>query len=232
MKALLIAGTDTGVGKTVLTAALAAYWQIYCPGRRLGLMKPIQCGVGDWERYRQLFGAGAGIEIAPPLSLKAPLAPPIAAEREGQTIDLERLWQALSSLEQRQEFVLAEALGGLGSPVTREWTVADLAGAWSLPTVLAVAVRLGGIGQAVANVALAREKKVKLQGIVLNCCQPDSGDRLADWTPPDLIQSLTCVPVVGTLPYLPDLDGVEPLAQAASRLAIEQLLPVLSSPMR
>jgi dethiobiotin synthetase len=226
MKPLLIAGTDTDVGKTILTTALAAYWQAFLTGKRLGLMKLMQTGMGDRERYQQLFGANAAIATVTPLSFQTPVAPPIAAEREGKSIDLATVWQALCSLQQQQDFTIIEALGGLGSPVTHELTVADLAGQWRLSVVLVVPVKLGAIAQAVANVALARQAKLDLKGIILSCVNPVTEQELADWTPQDLIQALTHVPILGVLPHLEDLADLEKLAQAASNLTLEPLLPI------
>jgi dethiobiotin synthetase len=223
MKTLLIVGTDTDVGKTVLTAALTAYWLHHKQGN-LGLMKLIQTGIGDRERYQELFGTHSSLEIVAPLSFKTPVAPPIAAEKEGRDIDLAKVWQAFQSLEKQKDFVLVEALGGLGSPITRELTVADLAGEWRLNVVLVVPVKLGAIAQTVANVALARQCKITLKGIVLNCAQPRTEQEIADWTPIELIQSLTCVPVLGILPYLSDLNDANKLAQVASNLEIEKFL--------
>jgi dethiobiotin synthetase len=228
MKILLIAGTDTGIGKTVLTSSLVAYWQTYYANKRLGLMKLIQTGVGDRERYQELFGASSGLEIINPLCFETPVAPPVAAEREGRVIALDKVWQALQSLEKQTDFVVVEALGGLGSPVTRELTVADLAGEWRLSVVLVVPVKLGAIAQAVANVALARQCKINLKGIVLNCLQPCTEQQLADWAPLDLIQSLTYIPVLGVLPHLSDLNDLDKLAQVASNLDLEKLLPYCS----
>ena len=223
MKALLITGTDTDVGKTVLTTALAAYWQLYYPDKRLGLMKLLQAGTGDRERYEQLFGANPSISLVVPLMLQAPLAPPIAAEREEREIDLAVIWQVFSNLVQQQDFVFVEALGGLGSPVTWELTVADLAGVWRLETVLVVPVRLGAIGQAVANVALARQCGVKVRGIVLSCVQPVTPQQLHNWAAIELMRSLTQVPVLGVLPYLTDLNDLEKLTQVAANLELELL---------
>ncbi|RCJ36997.1 dethiobiotin synthase [Nostoc minutum NIES-26] len=223
LNALLITGTDTEAGKTVLTTALAAYWQKYYPQRSWGIMKPIQSGIGDREWYQNLFALEQSAEEITPLYFQAPLAPPIAAARENRQVDLAVVWQALSELRSRREFVLIEALGGLGSPVTNELTVADLAGEWRLPTVLVVPVRLGAIAQAVANVALARQTRVNLKGIVLNCVQSRSDAQIADWTPPDLIQSLTNMPVLGCLPYLDNLNDLDKLAQVASNLDLETL---------
>lgn len=223
MNALLITGTDTNVGKTVFTSTLIAYWLHYYPNQSIGLMKLMQTGLGDQELYNELFGHSS-IEIVTPLKFTAPLAPPIAAQKEGKTVDLKTVWQAFCSLIQNKDFVIVEALGGLGSPVTDELTVADLAGEWRLNTVLVVPVQLGAIGSAVANVALARQTKINLRGIILNCVQPTTVEEIADLTPIDLIQSLTHVPVLGIVPHLTQPYGLPSLAQVASNFDLETLI--------
>ncbi len=228
MNALLITGTDTEVGKTVLTTALAAYWQKYQQAKTFGMMKLIQAGVGDRELYTQLFSLEQSPQEVTPLYFDAPLAPPIAAAKEGRQVDLRIVWQALQALQSKKDWVLLEALGGLGSPVTDELTVADLAYSWRLPTVLVVPVKLGAIAQAVANVALARQSRISLKGIILNCIQPVSETQIADWTPVNLIQSLTNTPVLGCLPYLENPTDLDKLTQVASDLELERLIPVLS----
>ncbi|MEB3882169.1 dethiobiotin synthase [Lyngbya sp. CCY1209] len=222
---LLIAGTDTEAGKTVLTSALIAYWKTHRDSRRLGVLKPLQSGMGDRELYRDLFFPDESLEAIAPLHFQAPLAPPLAAERENRTVELEKAWSALNHLRQSRDFVLVEALGGLGSPVTRELTVADLARDWRLPTVLVVPVRLGAIAQSVANVALARQSGVNLRGIVLNCVEPRTEADIDNWTPADLITPLTQIPILGVLPYLDNPKDVEQLARAAAGLELEALLP-------
>lgn len=223
MNTLLITGTDTEAGKTVFTTALAAYWQTYYPQRRLGIMKPIQSGEGDRELYQKLFSLDQSASEITPLYFQAPLAPPIAAARENREVDLKLVWQTLEKVRSRHDIVLIEALGGLGSPITDELTVADLAGEWRLPTVLVVPVKLGAIGQAVANVALAKQSRMHLVGIVLNCVEPRTEAQIADWTPPELIQSLTNTPVLGCLPYLDNLSDLEKMAQVISNLDLETL---------
>jgi dethiobiotin synthetase len=222
MNALLIAGTDTDAGKTVLTSALAAYWHRYCFPRQLGILKPIQSGVGDCELYSRLFALSPS-EVTP-LQFEAPLAPPIAAYQEGRTVELEKIWHSYEVLCQTKDFVLVEGLGGLGSPVTYETTLADLAWDWRIPALLVVPVKLGAIGQAVANVALARQSRIYLKGIVLNCVQECSPDELENWAPADLIQSLTGVRVLGCLPHLADPTHADSLVQAAAQLELELAL--------
>jgi dethiobiotin synthetase len=226
LNVLLIAGTDTNSGKTVLTTALVAYWQTFCLPSPLGLIKLLQTGTGDRELYSRLFQLEQTPEELNPVHFDAPLAPPLAAEREGRSVDIEKVWQTLEELRAKNDFVVAEALGGLGSPITQDMTVADLAWDWRLPTVLVVPVRLGAISQAVANAALAQQARVHLKGIVLNCVQPCSPQDQEDWAPVRLIQSLTGIPVLGTIPYLSDPTDLSKLTQIASDLLLEHLIPL------
>jgi dethiobiotin synthetase len=230
---LMIVGTDTGVGKTVLTSALVAYWLSYPrPHQSLGLLKPLQTGTGDREHYLKLFPElNQTLEELTPQWFPEPLAPPIAAERAGDRVALERLWQGFLHLQRQRQFVLVEGLGGLGSPVTHESTVADLAWDWQLPVVLVVPVRLGAIGQAVANIALAKQSRLYVKGIVLSCVQPCGPEEIEDWAAPDLMRSLTGIPIIGVLPHLTDPTDRSQLVAAASQLDLERffdLAPVLA----
>lgn len=226
MNTLLITATDTETGKTVLTSALAAYLQLYRPHESLAIFKPIQTGTGDCEYYQQQFDLKQTAQEITPLSFQLPLAPPIAAEQEGRTVDLGIIWQAFNALQKKHSWVLVEALGGLGSPITPELTVADLARDWRLPTILVVSVKLGAIAQTVANVALARQSGVNLKGIVLNCLHSCSDQEMKNWAPVELIQSLTNTPIFGTIPNLSDPSDTSKLAQVASNLNIERLLDI------
>ena len=224
MSALLITATDTNAGKTVLTTALAAYLHTYCAHQTWGILKPLQTGKGDGELYSRLFALA--LDTVTPLRFDAPIAPPLAAAKEGRRVEMEPVWQAFEAMRQQYDWVLVEALGGLGSPVTHETTVADLAWDWHLPTVLVVPVKLGAIGQAVANVALARQTRVHLKGIVLNCVEPCSQEDIEQWASVDLIQSLTQTPVLGLMPHLADPTDLAQLAHVASNLTLERLLDV------
>jgi dethiobiotin synthetase len=186
-------------------------------------MKPIQSGMGDRELYQTLFSLEQSPAEITPLYFQAPLAPPIAAAKENRQVDLAIVWRTLLALQKQRDLVLIESLGGLGSPITDELTVADLAGEWRLPTILVVPVRLGAIANAVANVALARQTKIALRGIVLNCIQPRQEEEIADLTPVRLIQSLTNIPVLGCVPYVENPQDLEKLAEIAAGLDWETL---------
>jgi dethiobiotin synthetase len=221
---LLISGTDTGVGKTIVTSALAAYLNTFYPQQKVAIYKPIQSGVGDREYYTQQFQLSQTLAQITPLYFEAPLAPPIAAAAEGKSIDLGLAWQTFQDLQQTHDWVLVEGVGSLGSPITAELTVADLAYDWKIPTILVIPVRLGALGQAIAQAALAKQTRLHLQGLILSCPKPCSANNIEQWAPIDLLESFTRCPVVGILPYQENCEPAS-LAQAATEWEMEMLLP-------
>jgi dethiobiotin synthetase len=222
--ALLISGTDTGIGKTLVTSALAAYLQIYCAEQRLAIFKPIQSGLGDREWYIQQFALSQTPEQITPLCFSAPIAPPLAAAAEGKAVDLALIWKAFQELQSGYDCVLVEGVGSLGTPITAELTGADLAHDWRLPTVLVVPVRLGAMGQAIAQVALAQKAKVNLRGFILSCPEACSAQEIEQWASIGLLESMTQQPVLGLLPHLSNPTDLPQLAKAAAQWNIEMLL--------
>ena len=224
-KSLLIAGTDTGVGKTALTAAFLAYWQVHFPNQTVSVFKPIQSGVGDREFYQNHFHLSQTAAEITPLQYEHPLAPPIAADLEARSVDLATVWTALQDLQAHSDQIFIEGIGGLGTPITHELTVADLARDWRLPTVLVVPVQLGALGQTIANVALARESKIDLKGIILSAKTADAANQVHELTPPPILEAFTNIPVMGLLNPIHDWDDTQSLAQSLSSLHLEKLWP-------
>ncbi len=233
MNTLLIAGTEAQVGKTVVMSAFIAYWQRYCNSRSLGVMKPIDCYAPgrnpDHELLMRLFQLNQAPEEITPFSCQSNTLLPLLTERSDQPLDLEQIWQQFQQLQQQRDFVVLEAWGGLGSPLTARTTVADLAWDWQIPTILVVPVRPEAVAQTVANVALARQARVHLKGIVLNAVQPCRPEDWETWAPIDLIQSLTQKPVLGCVPYLDDPQSIDRLVEVAGDWELERLIPELAN---
>lgn len=236
MNTLLIVGTEAQVGKTVVMSALIAYWQRYCNSRQLGVMKPIDCPVPQHDPDSVLLTNRFQLDQSPeeitPFSCQATgqltgLLPMLTG-RSNDRLDLEQIWHRFQQLQQQRDFVLLEAWGGLGSPLTARTTIADLAWDWQLPTLLVVPVQPSAVTQAVTNVALARQARVHLKGIVLNAVQPCRPEDWEEWAPIDLIQSLTQKPVLGCLPHLDHPDSIEDLAKVAGDWELERLIPELA----
>jgi dethiobiotin synthetase len=140
-----VTGTDTGIGKTVVTCALAARARVL--GLRVAAMKPIESGVverpvsdhglaSDADRLRAAAGSTQPLSVVRPYVLEEPLAPMIAAERANLAIDFAVLDSALARIEQDAEVVLVEGAGGLLVPISANVSYLDLFARWQLPLLL------------------------------------------------------------------------------------------------
>lgn len=207
MVQILIAGTDTGVGKTVVTAALAA-----CLRRRgvnAGVMKPVSSGCVQTDRglvspdvmlFERALGPLDPPELVNPARYRAPLAPSVAARKEGRTLDLVSLDAAFEELSRRHEVLLVEGIGGLLVPLEGRFTVADLALRWKLPLLIVARPGLGTINHTALTILHARARGIPVAGFVFNaaCAGEDAemtGDNAA------CVVELCGVPFLGSIPW-------------------------------
>jgi len=193
MKGIFITGTDTGCGKTVVTAALL--WWLRGRGVNAAAMKPIACGDGRWdaEIYWRLMGKEVPLDEVNPVWLRKPLAPLVAARLEKKKIDFRKIRESYSALSTQHSALLVEGAGGLMVPIGRgkknggmgEWGngrgggvaignhfhifhVVDLAKKMGLPLLIVAGNRLGVLNHALATVECARVRGLKVAGIVLD----------------------------------------------------------------
>lgn len=141
---VVVTGSDTGVGKTWVTRALAR--ALGQPGARVVAIKPFETGCeegarGDGEALAEATGQAAPRSAL--VRLRAPLAPPVAAEREGVTLDLEAVLAELRRLSAGADWVLVEGAGGALSPLTWDADATTLAERLDARVVLVAADRLG-----------------------------------------------------------------------------------------
>jgi dethiobiotin synthetase len=198
---LFITGTDTGVGKTYVTAAVLAEL------RRRGVcaagFKPIACGPGgrhDAEIYADLMEREQPIEAINPVYLRHPLAPSVAAGLERRRIDLRRIRHSYHQLASAYSIVLVEGAGGLLVPIRDGWFVADLARSLRLPLLVVARLGLGTINHSLLTVSQARQMGLKVRGIVLN--DTVGGRRgLAARTNIRVVPELCRTPLLGVMPH-------------------------------
>lgn len=180
MSAYFVTGTDTGVGKTLVSAAL-----LHALARRHARvvgMKPVAAGglvqVGTtWANEDVLaLRAAATLAVAPeldnPYLLPDPLSPQIAAKRAGVTIDLDHLVACYQQLARLADAVVVEGAGGFQVPLSDERTGADLAQALALPVILVVGLRLGCLNHALLTAEAIRARGLALAGWVANRIDP------------------------------------------------------------
>ena len=206
-RGFFITGTDTGVGKTMVTAALASW--LRAEGRDVGVMKPVHTGCryarGRWRlpdtaRLVRAARVTDPVDLLTPYRFTPPLSPLAAARRAGRRISLPRLVAAHRALARRHRILLVEGSGGLLAPLTERHTMADLAKRLRWPILIVARAGLGTLNHTLLTVEAARRRGLRIAGIILN--QPLHSRRdpsLAGNAA--LLRELTGLPVCGPLPY-------------------------------
>ena len=203
---IFITGTDTGVGKTFFACGLAALLKE--SGYNVGVMKPAEsgCDQGEGKLVPQdavaLKGASAcelPLESICPYQFREPLAPSVAAEREGVRIDIDRLILAYNEISSVHDITIVEGAGGLLVPLLPSYTYADFAKVLKLPLIVVGANKLGMINHLVLTLEHASCRGLSVLGYVLN--QIEQEPSLAAQTNREALASLIGVPCLGELPY-------------------------------
>ena len=229
-KGLFITGTDTGVGKTVVAAALAA--SLRADGVNVGVMKPVATGCvrrreglvsEDAEFLAKAADAPEPLEEIAPIRLAEPLAPTVAAARAGIPLDLVPMWRAWDRLRKAHDVMLVEGIGGALCPVTPTQCVADLAQRFHLPVLVVARPALGTINHTAMTVEVLRARGLEVAGIVVNRYQHDTDD-VAQLTNPDEIQRVTGAPVLGLVADDPATDVSRGVVGADVLAAARQIL--------
>jgi len=191
MKPLIVTGTDTGVGKTVVAAMLtlaldAHYW------------KPIQSGIADGtdqERVQALTGLPDARFVPERYRLREALSPHRAAELEGITIDPSRL--DLPDMP-GENWLIVEGAGGVLVPINRETLQIELFSRWRAPVVLVARTSLGTINHTLLSLEALKRRAIDVLGVIF------VGDAMADSE--STIVQLGGVKRLGRLPFLSALD--------------------------
>lgn len=224
-RGVFVTGTDTGVGKSVLSAALVA--ALHARGTTVAAVKPVLSGLdeepGAWPHDHELLAFAAG-GVAPETVARfrfgPAVSPHLAAELAGTPLDPSALVGAVHDAAEGAGAVVVEGVGGLLVPLAPGFAVRDLARELGLPLVIAARPGLGTINHTLLTVEAARAAGLDVRAVVLTPW-PDAPSQL-ERSNRDTIADLTSLPVE-TLPHLPGPDR-ETLARAGAPLA-DRLLP-------
>lgn len=226
---LFITGTDTGVGKTMVTAALACYFRQR--GLKVGVMKPCETGVNDPQQpgddarlLRWAAGSADADELVAPYRFREPLAPALAAERAGTLIDPTRMVAACAELSQGKDLMLVEGAGGLMVPLRGGFLVADLASQLALPLLVVARPGLGTLNHTLLTVFAARAMELPLAGFMVN--RMPGKPAVAEREAPHLLASLASADLLGVLPEVAGTAEAQ-VEQLANALAVMPTLPWL-----
>ena len=221
-KGLFITGTDTGVGKTVVVAALIS--ALKSRGIDVGIMKPAESGCHRNEKgslipedalfLKALAENTDPLHLINPYTFEQPLTPALAAEMAGVDIRIETIIAAYNALSKSHDFILVEGAGGLLAPLTKEERMLGLACALKLPVLVVAKNILGAINHADLTVRIAQAAGVQVVGIILN--NPSLDSHPATRTNATSIQRWVAVPYLGEMPYLSSMD-YNTIGQAAEK---------------
>lgn len=224
MKGVFVTGTDTGVGKTVASCALVH--AIRLAGLVPWPMKPVAAGAvdsprGPFNEDTLALAAAAGphapaLATITPVLLREPMAPHIAARREGWRISLDPVLAAWRS-RPPGTFAVVEGVGGFKVPLGESLDTVDLATAFGLPVVLVVGLRLGCLNHALLTADAIRDAGLPFAGWIANLVDPAMS--VPDENV-DALRSRLDAPLLGRLPHAP---GAGP-ASFASRLDLAPIL--------
>ncbi|MEP6765723.1 MAG: dethiobiotin synthase [Gemmatimonadaceae bacterium] len=227
-----VTGTDTGIGKTVVAAALAARGRSL--GLRIAAMKPIESGVSirestangvrtDSAILAEAAGEDDGIELVNPITLEEPLAPMIAAERAGITLDLSILERARETLTFDRDLLVVEGAGGLLSPITRTFSFLQLFKQWDAGLIVVAGNRLGVLNHVMLTISAAESAGLVVHCVVLTDIS-DHDPSIAEATNYDALVSLLPQYPIYRLPWIDRVHETAALSAAARGAGFDRLL--------
>ncbi len=233
-KGFFITGTDTGVGKTIISAALIK--TVHMLGLKACGMKPIETGCTkkkfkvnsshlgespeatklkvqdrdltphDGTFLKKISGTNASLDLITPIRFESPLAPLPASEREGRAVDLRRIKKAYQKLSLEYDAMIVEGIGGLLVPIRKNYFVLDLASDLGLPVVVVARPGLGTINHTMLTVNYALKAGLTIAGIIINYVRPPEGTP-SEGTNPGIIRQISAVPLLGVFPFLNDFKS-------------------------
>jgi dethiobiotin synthetase len=208
---LFVTGTDTGVGKTIVTAAIATAFKA-C-GVNVGIMKPIatgeegtDVGLSDPDWLMAATSAQDPSDLIAPYRFPIPAAPLVAAAQAGRPIDLTRILNAFQALLTMHDCVVVEGIGGVMVPIAPGVFVVDLITRMNLPALVVARTRLGSINHTLLTLECLRNRGVPILGLVFNNpTRPTASVDLSDTV--QTIRRLSGLRSFGELPYCEGLPS-------------------------
>jgi dethiobiotin synthetase len=210
---LLVTGTDTGIGKTLIAGAIAAWFR--AQGNRVGVLKPMASGCAkrreglvseDAEFLAHCADSSHPLDVIAPIRFAEPLAPAIAARRLGEPIDWSLVQRSLNAICADSDVLIVEGVGGIMVPMDEKHTMLDLAVWLNLPAVVVARPNLGTINHTVLTVEALRQRDVSVAGVVINR-YPAENASVAEETNPREIEKWGKSPVLCIAPEVKEPIG-------------------------
>ncbi len=213
---LIIIGTDTGVGKTHVTALLAKKHQE--SGLKCLPFKPVESG-GDDAKYLA-EAANVDENDVSFYKFKKPMSPHLAAKDEGREIILKNIIDRFNQLKNKYDTIIVEGVGGLMTPLNEAETFADLAQALKIPVIIVTHPNLGTLNHTLLTVEACKQKTIEIAGLIVNR-YPDNPDEVQENNLREL-EKLTGIKPIPT-PSLPLKERVKHLTKTHTAIPTPSL---------
>jgi len=205
MKGIFVTGTDTGVGKSIITGFLAKYLQ--AKGCKVITQKWVQTGSrfsADINLHLKIMGVSKGaikehLDCVCPYIFKLPASPHLAAKAENKKINIVRIKQSFKSLSSEFDTVIVEGIGGALVPVNEKRLVIDIVKELSLSVLVVAQNKIGAINHILMTIEVLKQRKMKILGIIFNNCPGQNKLVLQD--NPEIIRKITKQKILGVLPW-------------------------------
>lgn len=247
-KGIFVTGTDTGVGKTIVSAILIR--SLMKKGLRVGVMKPIETGCqiakdengkgvlypSDGAFLKMVASIEESLDLITPSRFELPLAPMVASDIEGVSIDIKKILDSYNLLKKRYDFMVIEGVGGILVPIMRTmigslekkiYFVSDLIRDFGLSALVVTRPGLGTINHTLLTVDYLIKLGIDVKGIVINYHRPPD-NTAAEKTNPSVLKEICPVPLLATFPYLEkvSIEGIDNLLE--KQWILENLLDRIS----
>jgi dethiobiotin synthetase len=213
VKSYFITGTDTGVGKTTVTAGLVLC--IKKCGIDVGVMKPIATGVPQKSGFKSvdvsLLSRASGVndaeDLINPIFLPIPLSPYDACKMLELGFDKKIIFKRFQQLQKLHQMLLVEGIGGIMTPLSKDYFVADMIKEMGLETIIVTRSTLGTLNHTMMTVNICHYYQIPIKGIIVN--NYNEKGSYAEKNAPSTICEITNIPILGVLPFVKDYQNLE-----------------------
>lgn len=213
MRSIFVTATDTGVGKSVVTASLAM--SLKKKGINVGVMKPIATGVPRKTGFKSsdvfLLAESSGVteseDVLNPIFVPLPVSPYDASKILGIKFDINKIKENFEKLAKLHDMVLVEGIGGIMTPIRADFHLIDLIKILKLDTLIVTRATLGTLNHTLLTVNACRQHKIPIKGIIINNFDGNGGP--AEKNTPSTIHELTRLPILGVIPFMKDFQKIE-----------------------
>jgi dethiobiotin synthetase len=208
LKSLFIAGTDTDVGKTYITAGLAVVLRKMDVD--VGVMKPFAAGSAQKKGYKsediEILSRAAKVNdpesLVNPQFFPIPASPYTAWKKLKTKPQVSTILSSFKKLSKLHDVMLVEGMGGIMTPILKDYYIANLIKEMKIPTVIVTRSKVGTVNHTIMTVKMCEKYKIPIKGIIIN--NFEKGYAAKDLTSD--LENLTGVPVLGSIPFIKDMS--------------------------